>query len=104
MLCRVEIYSLRVVPKRLSGKPQGWNSESTNQFDGVTMLWCQSLTSLNSQLVYDFATVFSMLIVSWYFDTQRVNDDKLLARKVHVYQTVISKYLDVLLNFLTGAC
>lgn len=23
----VEIYSLRVVPKRLSGKPQGWNSE-----------------------------------------------------------------------------
>lgn len=27
-LCRVEVYSLRVVPKSLAGKPEGWNSES----------------------------------------------------------------------------
>ncbi|XP_057763574.1 uncharacterized protein LOC130984509 [Arachis stenosperma] len=33
----VEIYSLRVVSKRLSGKPQGWNSESTKQFVGLSM-------------------------------------------------------------------
>ncbi|CAN6547540.1 unnamed protein product [Malus baccata var. baccata] len=27
LLCRVEVYSLRVVPKSLAGKPEGWNRE-----------------------------------------------------------------------------
>lgn len=30
MFCRIEIYTLRAVPKVLAGKPEGWNSESSS--------------------------------------------------------------------------
>ncbi|KAB1204318.1 Extracellular ribonuclease [Morella rubra] len=38
----VEIYSLRVVPKRLAGKPEGWNSESAIKFAPREHLWPRS--------------------------------------------------------------
>jgi hypothetical protein len=38
LIRRIEIYSLRVVPKWLSGKPQGWNSKSTAHFDEFVII------------------------------------------------------------------